>query len=901
MADRLNSGIIKCPCPPGQTLIENGLCQEIVSIPATPPSVPVTIGEIPYNNLYTNYGAVIYEDLSQKQWPIIASVQGGSLYSTNTNTIIPFSGPNPNPYLFGGGPYEVLNPGTDGINYTGGLGTNGQHATIILPLPVSYPPIPLPGVPYRAFRESTITGLTPNITLNYGIGNVVNPQFRLTNDPWTANAVTGWMNNRGISSSLCLNCVNNPLSACEQCKQWYGFTHCINITTTKTYYIALGANNAFRLKINNNLVVEFNIQDGGELSLANASIFPITLPAGIHVLNMEYLNYSGDGGLAFEIFDCTLAELQSVMSLAQLQTYTIFSAIDSVGNIYDTSTFLPNSYTCPEGYIYSNCNGSPECIQINTSLRPPTNIKLSPCCGTGATYIVSHEDFPNAFSSPGWTACIEDLDPLIGCWSIEETCDHIDYIAPFTINEFYFTCAACLESGECKTCINNYFILKDCCTGEEYMHGDQQYVLQYTGLPSTTTPDDFATSVITDLTDSEGEIIKGCYNLTPIDYNDISLNPYIVGWDAITSIKAVENCAACQSCDTCYTLVNCANATDTLIVTTDLSAYINHIVSIAGCSDKKWIVYASECITGRCDPSVIIVGDCPPIDGPEKYCQLTTTVSEIEDTSGAYIITIDGIEYPLVYDFTVAGFLAALNALNLGIWSTLDDEHYYVIGDHVYNNYCYNPGLNGPSKLPPLWTCNILPCDIPLKICTYDISSIDLTDPCYNYIQITINSINYNLGLLATNAEIALAINGLALGIAETFLTTLNIAGSYTYGQLLVNYQSTDGLCITPKPSVVFNPTCQTIPPGDINYACCETPAPIIQPVPLLNTRFVAPGYKTPGCSPEYTERINCAFGKLMYDKMLVSRYGITPCCEDTDTDWQIKKALLDFEAIKDK
>ena len=143
-------------------------------------------------------------------------------------------------------------------------------------------------------------------------------------------------------------------------------------------------------------------------------------------------------------------------------------------------------------------------------------------------------------------------------------------------------------------------------------------------------------------------------------------------------------------------------------------------------------------------------------------------------------------------------------------------------------------------------------------------------------------------------AKVSAVLGVVALGIAETFLTTLNIAGSYTYGQLLVNYQSTDGLCITPKPSVVFNPTCQTIPPGDINYACCETPAPI-------NTRFVAPGYKTPGCSPEYTERINCAFGKLMYDKMLVSRYGITPCCEDTDTDWQIKKALLDFEAIKDK
>ena len=107
-----------CGCPTGFTLIEGGICQKIETISPTTPSSPVTVGAIVDNQLYyAKYGAIVYEDITLKQWPILASPQA---LINSTNSVIPSSGPNPNPFIPGGVPYTSLNPGTDGINYTGG-------------------------------------------------------------------------------------------------------------------------------------------------------------------------------------------------------------------------------------------------------------------------------------------------------------------------------------------------------------------------------------------------------------------------------------------------------------------------------------------------------------------------------------------------------------------------------------------------------------------------------------------------------------------------------------------------------------------------------------------------------------------------------------------------------------
>jgi len=82
---------------------------------------------------------------------------------------------------------------------------------------------------------------------------------------------------------------------------------------------------------------------------------------------------------------------------------------------------------------------------------------------------------------------------------------------------------------------------------------------------------------------------------------------------------------------------------------------------------------------------------------------------------------------------------------------------------------------------------------------------------------------------------------------------------------------------------------------------CDECDPPIIPiPVEILKLRTVKPGYNTPGCSPEYTEKINCNFAEAVFEQMSIVKYGINICC-DSDIDLlDIKKQELDLRAIFD-
>lgn len=82
---------------------------------------------------------------------------------------------------------------------------------------------------------------------------------------------------------------------------------------------------------------------------------------------------------------------------------------------------------------------------------------------------------------------------------------------------------------------------------------------------------------------------------------------------------------------------------------------------------------------------------------------------------------------------------------------------------------------------------------------------------------------------------------------------------------------------------------------------CLECNPPAVIPTPeLLKSRRVRPGYDTPGCPPEYSDKINCNFAQQIYNKILKKRYGITACCDDELDKYLLKKELLDLQAIYD-
>lgn len=108
---------------------------------------------------------------------------------------------------------------------------------------------------------------------------------------------------------------------------------------------------------------------------------------------------------------------------------------------------------------------------------------------------------------------------------------------------------------------------------------------------------------------------------------------------------------------------------------------------------------------------------------------------------------------------------------------------------------------------------------------------------------------------------------------------------------------------------VILSTSCAIDPSIDVDYQnlvtavydTCQECSGIVVPAPFtLHMRRVKPGFYTPGCPPEYTVKTSCMYGEQLYDEMVAKRYGITICCDHDIDKWDIKKQLLELNAIYD-
>lgn len=152
--------------------------------------------------------------------------------------------------------------------------------------------------------------------------------------------------------------------------QWVGFETCITVPTTKTYFIALAADNIYRFKLDGNVVLtlesntpnkysivqnytsQFNLKtvtaQNFEANFSGAyqlfGVFPITLTAGSHKISLEAKDFGNPGMFAAEIYDNTYQDLINATSDNNLNI--LFSTRNK------TSFKTPN-YTCPKGFEYT--------------------------------------------------------------------------------------------------------------------------------------------------------------------------------------------------------------------------------------------------------------------------------------------------------------------------------------------------------------------------------------------------------------------------------------------------------------------------------------------------------------------------------------------------------------------
>ena len=159
--------------------------------------------------------------------------------------------------------------------------------------------------------------------------------------------------------------------------QYVGFSVCIDIPASKTYYVGIGCDNNAVIKVDSVTIVD---QDpttlGVQYSVGAAAtfkvwhIYPITLSAGPHIIEMLGHNDSGPAAIGAELYDATSSELDAATSYVDLGAKLIFSTKDMIGQpIQIGSGGL--GYTCPEGYALASCETPPTCVKLFTTSPIP--------------------------------------------------------------------------------------------------------------------------------------------------------------------------------------------------------------------------------------------------------------------------------------------------------------------------------------------------------------------------------------------------------------------------------------------------------------------------------------------------------------------------------------------------
>lgn len=161
------------------------------------------------------------------------------------------------------------------------------------------------------------TGIGSSYSSDLAAGNII--QMQMTNSVWTntnsGTALRGPINRIGLWECGSSGVTNSTL----------GFIIPIEVSSTKTYYIGIAGDDAFRLDVNGTTVINrpapidagFTTVDnyynvGSSVNFLFFNIYPITLNAGINYL---YLIGRDTGGiastLAAEVYDATPAQLQN--------------------------------------------------------------------------------------------------------------------------------------------------------------------------------------------------------------------------------------------------------------------------------------------------------------------------------------------------------------------------------------------------------------------------------------------------------------------------------------------------------------------------------------------------------------------------------------------------------------
>lgn len=293
------------------------------------------------------------------------------------------------------------------------VGENEVPATITLPIITACPQF---RAEYSAYGSLVYNGgfntsgegasghVLNGLLTDVGAGNVTQ---LLTANVWQSDNSTGNNNGPANRAGIWICPYDSPNTL--------GFVVPVNVPASKVYYIAVAADNDFRIDVDGVVVVDSSTTDtiywnDGGAKFRYWHIYPVNLTTGIRYIGISGIDTGVQGMLAAEIYDNTLSELQAAaLEPAFVSDPTTFpfnqNHYSNLDLLFTTrcarasGTFSIGNATCPPGFNLDTTGGGPlvaPCQGINgdTSLwvcRQTITVPFS-----GYTVTLVWDRIPNA-------------------------------------------------------------------------------------------------------------------------------------------------------------------------------------------------------------------------------------------------------------------------------------------------------------------------------------------------------------------------------------------------------------------------------------------------------------------------------------------------------------------------
>ena len=211
-----------------------------------------------------------------------------------------------------------------------------------------------------------------------------------------------------------------------------GFSVCINIPASKTYYMGFAADNSGVLTVDGDTILQ-------NMSFTYWGIYRYNFSKGRHLVQFSNVNYGAQAAIAFEIYDNTSAQIARANGYSDLKL--IYSTHSEIGAQVQEGA-PDSSYSCPVGSILDYCDGPiPLCSQfvpISLNLTNP-----APACSTASVDLTAPAIVAGNSSSLTYTYWQDSLatKPLAnpqqvtqsGTYYIEGSFNQCNLVKPVTV------------------------------------------------------------------------------------------------------------------------------------------------------------------------------------------------------------------------------------------------------------------------------------------------------------------------------------------------------------------------------------------------------------------------------------------------------------------------------------